>query len=75
MQTELSSDLTRKAQWVADMMRADGVKPEQVTESLAMAYMAAISRKIQALQNTYLTRNCAREAMQGAVLAELMPCK
>lgn len=71
MQTELSNDLNRKAQWVADMMRADGVKPEQVTESLALAYMQAIGCKIQSLQNTYLARNGARQAMQGAVLAEL----
>ena len=73
MQNELSSELKAKAQWVADMMQADGVKPGQLTDSLAMAYMDAIGRKIQTLQNTYLTRNGAREAMQGAVLAELMP--
>ena len=71
MQTELSPELTRKAQWVADMMRADGVTPEQVTESMALAYMQAIGRKIQAMQNTYLTRNGARDAMQSAVSAKL----
>ena len=68
---ELSSDLKIKAQWVADMMRAEGVNPEQLNDSLVMAYMQAIGRKIQAIQNTYLTRNGAREAMQGAIFAQV----
>lgn len=69
MQTELSQDLNRKAQWVADMMQTDGVKPEQITEKLVMAYMEAIGRKIQAIQTTYLTRNGAKEAMADYVAA------
>ena len=62
-----TNEMQQKAQWVADMMKADGVTPEQVTPELAIAYMQRISKKIEAIQNTYLTRVGAKEAMQDMV--------
>ena len=64
-----TNEMKQKAQWVADMMKADGVTPEQVTPELSIAYMHRISKKIEAIQNTYLTRVGAKEAMQNMVLA------
>jgi len=61
---ELTNDLKIKAQWAADMMAADGVTPEQFTEELAMAYMEAIGKKIESIQNKYLTRVGATDALQ-----------
>ena len=61
----------RLAQWVADLMKADGVTAEMVTPDLALAYVDAIGRKIEAIQTTYLTRTGAKEAMQAAVLARV----
>lgn len=66
--SELSNDLKIKAKWAADMMRADGVKPEQFTEELAMAYMEAIGKKIESIQNKYLTRVGAAETLQSFCL-------
>ena len=66
-----TNEMNSKAQWVADMMKADGVTPEQVTPELAIAYMQRISKKIEAIQNTYLTRVGAKEAMQKTVLAAI----
>ena len=66
-----TNEMNSKAQWVADMMKADGVTPEQVTPELAIAYMQRISKKIEAIQNTYLTRVGAKEAMQSTVLAAI----
>ncbi len=68
---ELSKELMAKAKWVADLMAADGVKAEQVTPELAIAYAEAIELKITAIQSTYLARNGAKEAMQSTVLAML----
>jgi len=62
-----TNEMNRKAQWVADMMKADGVTPEQVTPELSIAYMQRICKKIEAIQNTYLTRVGAKEAMQDMV--------
>jgi hypothetical protein len=64
----MTNELNLKAKWVADMMKADGVKPEQVTESMALAYMEAIGKKITAIQNTYLTRTGAQDALCNHVL-------
>lgn len=66
--SELTSDLKIKAQWVADMMAADGVTPEQLTDDLAMAYMDAIGKKIESIQNKYLTRIGAAPALQAFCL-------
>jgi len=66
--TNLSEELQAKAKWVADMMAADGVKAEQVTEEMAIAYMDAVGKKIEAIQNAYLTRNGAKEALSSFVL-------
>lgn len=67
----LNKDLIAKAKWVASLMRADGVKPEQVTTELAMAYMDAVGKKITMIQETYLTRNGGKEAMQSNILVML----
>ena len=66
--SELSNDLKIKAKWAADMMAADGVKPEQFTEELALAYMEAIGKKIESIQNKYLTRVGAAETLQAFCL-------
>jgi hypothetical protein len=57
------------ARWVADLMDADGIKPEQVTPELAMAYLDIVGRKIVSIQNTYLTRVGAKKALQDLVIA------
>jgi hypothetical protein len=57
------------AQWVADLMAADGIKPEQVTPELALAYLAIVGRKIVQIQSTYLTRVGAKTALQELVIA------
>lgn len=71
---ELSKDLQNKAQWVADLMAADGVSaeqmqamPEQERQNLIMAYMDEIGKKIQAIQNKCLTNPEAMAAMQEKV--------
>ena len=61
--------MKNKAQWVADMMKADGVKPEMVTAELVMAYFDAVGRKINEIQSIYLTRNGAKDAMQKHLLS------
>lgn len=67
----LSKELQLKAKWVSELMKADGVKPEQVTPEMALAYMDAIGKKIQAIQNKYLTNPKARESLQLSVLGDL----
>lgn len=62
-------EMKNKAQWVADMMKADGVKPEMITAELVMAYFDAVGRKINKIQSVYLTRNGARDAMQKHLLS------
>ena len=57
------------AQWVADLMAADGIKPEQVTPEIALAYLAIVGRKIQQIQNAYLTRIGAKTALQQYIVA------
>ena len=69
MSNELSAELIAKAKWAADMMKADGVKPEQFTEELAMAYMAAIGRRIESIQNLYLTSPEAKAQMRKTIFA------
>lgn len=66
---ELNNQLMLKARWVADLMMADNVKPEQVTPELAIAYMDEISKKITAIQSAYLTRIDGRNVMQKTILA------
>ena len=67
----LKKDLIAKAEWIASLMKTDGVSPKQVTPELAMAYMDAVGKKITMMQETYLTRNGGKEAMQSNVLAML----
>jgi hypothetical protein len=57
------------AQWVADLMAADGIKPEQVTPEIALAYLAVVGRKIEQIQNVYLTRAGAKTALQQYIVA------
>lgn len=67
----MDKDFTNKARWVADLMKADGVNPEEVTPELCIAYMAKIGKKIQEAQDIYLTRNGAREALGQTILATI----
>jgi hypothetical protein len=62
-------DTNAHAQWVADLMAADGIKPEQVTPELVLAYFEIVGRKIQQIQNIYLTRVGAKTALQELVVA------
>jgi hypothetical protein len=62
-------DTNTHAQWVADLMAADGIKPEQVTPDLALAYLAVVGQKIQQIQNVYLTRVGAKTALQQYIVA------
>ena len=64
-----NTEMKNKAQWVADMMKADGVKPEMITAELVMAYFDAVGRKINEIQSVYLTRNGAKDAMQKHLLS------
>lgn len=66
---ELSQEMLTKANWVAEMMQEDGIAAGSVTQELIMAYMQAITRKIETIQGIYLTRNGAQEAMADMVLA------
>jgi hypothetical protein len=50
-------------------MAADGIKPEQVTPDLALAYLAVVGQKIQQIQNVYLTRVGAKTALQQYIVA------
>ena len=68
---ELNKDLIAKAEWIASLMKADGVSPEQVTPELAIAYMDSVGKKITMMQETYLTRNGGKEAMQSNILVML----
>lgn len=63
------TNLTTKAQWVADMMQADGVKQEQITQDLVFAYMDAIGKKIVKMQSAYLTNPNAPHLFKETVLA------
>ena len=63
------TEMKNKAQWVADMMKADGVKPKMITAELVMAYFDAVGRKINEIQSIYLTRNGAKDAIQKHLLS------
>lgn len=65
----LSNEMKIKAQWVADLMKVDGVAPESVTPELAMAYFEEVGRRIAKIQTIYLTRTGAKEAMQAHILS------
>jgi hypothetical protein len=74
----LSNELQAKAKWCADLMRADGITAEHVAKlteeqkhDLAMAYMEAVGRKIQAIQNIYLTRVGAKECLHQFIATTL----
>jgi len=66
---DMTNELKSKAQWVADLMKADKVTAEMVTPDLAIAYFDEAGRRILKMQSTYLTRQGAKEAMQAKVLA------
>ena len=65
----LTNELKSKAQWVADLMKADKVTPEMVTPELALAYFDEAGRRIAKIQSTYLTRQGAKEAMHAHILS------
>ena len=67
----LTDELKRKAQWVADLMKADKVTAEMVTPELALAYFDEVGRRIARIQSIYLTRNDAKEAIQRRILSIL----
>ena len=65
-ETTLSKDLTNKAQWVCDLMKQDGVKPEQVTDEMCIAYLQTVNKKIQMIQSKLLTdQNAKKEFGEG----------
>lgn len=75
-QASLSADLISKAKWIADNMQADGITQEKAAllgeaawEELCVAYMASLSRKIEAMQSIYLTNREARDSMREFVYA------
>lgn len=53
------------------MMQADGVKPEQVTGKLSLAYMETIRKKIVTIQNKYLSNPAATGALNYRVVSML----
>jgi hypothetical protein len=63
----LSKELQAKAKWVADMMKADGLSADQITEELCLAYFASLGKKIVQIQNIYLARNGAKQAMTNHI--------
>lgn len=67
----LDAQFQAKAKWVADMMAADGIKPEQLSDDLIVSYMLAISKKIQQIQGIYLTRNGAKKALQDVIYNQI----
>ena len=69
--TSMNSELKSKAQWVADLMKADKVTAEMVTPELTLAYLDEVGRRIAKMQTIYLTRKGAKGAMQARVLSLL----
>ena len=72
MTTELSQEMKNTAKWVSDLMKADGVTPEQFASmpiDMIESYMMTIAKKIEAIQSIYLTRNGAQEVMANRVLS------
>jgi hypothetical protein len=69
--TSMTPELKSKAQWVADLMKADKVTAEMVTPELALAYSDEVGRRIAKMQTIYLTRKGAKGAMQARVLSLL----
>jgi hypothetical protein len=67
----LDSAMISKAKWMADLMLADGVKPERLDDELILAYMDAITRKINSLQAAYLTNANFKKNIQEFVLAAI----
>jgi hypothetical protein len=68
MDTATDQNTYAHAQWVADLMKQDGIKPEQVTPEIALAYLDVVGRKIVQIQNKYLTLVGAKTAMQQVVV-------
>ena len=60
------------AAWVAELMAADGITPEQMTDlsfrqQTVAAYLDEVGRKIEAMQTRYLTNESARNAFATTV--------
>jgi hypothetical protein len=68
MHTATDQNTYAHAQWVADLMAEDGIKPEQVTPEIALAYLDVVGRKIVQIQSKYLTLVGAKTAMQQVVV-------
>ena len=64
----LTNELKSKAQWVADLMRADKVTAEMVTPELTLAYFDEVGRRIKNMQTQYLTNPKTRQGFTKAVL-------
>lgn len=71
MSDTLSKELIAKAEWVARLMQKDGIKPDQFSQELVLAYMDIISEKIKMIQGIYLTKVGAKETLQNLVLSTL----
>ena len=72
----LSNDMINKARWISDMMKEDGITAEHIKSltddertELAMAYMAAIERKIKQIQDAYRSNPEAKKTMQHKILS------
>ena len=60
------------AAWVAELMAADGITVEQMTDlnfrqQAVAAYLEEVGRKIEAMQTRYLTNDNARSAFAATV--------
>lgn len=69
---ELSNQQMNTAQWVADLMHADGITPEMMANPefaarAIPAYMETIAAKIEKIQTKYLVNGQARQAMQSFI--------
>ena len=64
----MENGFLRQAQWVADLMKKDGVKPEQVTVELSLAYMDEVGKRIESLQTKRLTNPDFKGLFDSAVL-------
>jgi hypothetical protein len=67
----LAKELQNNAQWVANLMKADGVNAESVTTELSLAYLEEVGRKIAKIQNAYLTNPDARKSIIELVYSSL----
>ena len=64
----LSNELKNKAQWVAQLMKADGVTADQLTPEIIMAYLDEVGRRIEKMQTEYLTKPKVREGFDAVII-------